>query len=113
MAADPRASTSHYTPPLLAKTLVAQTLKAAGIGDGDFRESFIEAVRDAQLGMRAVLHIAKIRPECPVSDPAIIAHIAAEIGRLAYALDLFGEEPVAEMPVEKAPMQGGLFGEYS
>ena len=33
-------STSHFTPSLLANTLVAQALMAAGLGDGDFRPEF-------------------------------------------------------------------------
>lgn len=82
---------AFYTPPLIAKTIVAQGLLALGIGDGDFEENPKQAIRDAQVGLKAILHVAKTLPATPVSDDAIQAQLRAQISRLDYALELIQE----------------------
>lgn len=59
---------------------------------GGSGESVEQTIRDAQTGMRAILHVARKRPEALLSDPVVIAHVNQEIGRLEYALEILRGE---------------------
>lgn len=59
---------------------------------GDHGESAERAVKDAKVGMQALLHLTKTQPHAAISDPAVVAHISAEIGRLDYAMQILRGE---------------------
>jgi hypothetical protein len=79
----PGRSTAFYTPPVVAKTLVAQAL-----GDGNFALSAEQLIKDVQAGMRAAIHAGRKFD----SDGAFEAHLTNEIARLDLALEVMRGE---------------------